>query len=214
MVTKICTRCGLEKDISMFSPRRDRPCGYVARCKQCAIKESREWERQNRTKEELAAQRKEHRLRRPDLLKAAIKKYRDNHPEYRKAQAESIREWVKNNPEKMALARKNWLAKNEGIQRYYTQNYRAKKRKNGGEISQGLETILFSEQGGRCPYCEADLHVTGYDLDHYIPVDLGGPNLDWNIQLTCSTCNKRKSNKHPLAFIGFEVLDEDLGPYI
>jgi len=102
------------------------------------------------------------------------------------------------------------LTKHEEAQRYYTQNYRAKKRSNGGQLSRGLENVLMLEQGCRCPYCYSDLKLSGYDLDHYIPVDLGGPNEDWNIQLACPPCNKKKSNKHPLEFIGLEVQDAHL----
>jgi hypothetical protein len=35
---KICTKCKILKSLSEFSPRNDRPCGYLSNCKVCASK--------------------------------------------------------------------------------------------------------------------------------------------------------------------------------
>ncbi len=35
MKTKICTKCGLEKDVSMYCKRSDRPLGVRSSCKSC-----------------------------------------------------------------------------------------------------------------------------------------------------------------------------------
>ena len=32
---KKCTICGIEKPLSEYTPRKDRPCGYDGRCKEC-----------------------------------------------------------------------------------------------------------------------------------------------------------------------------------
>ena len=32
---KKCTICGIEKPLSEYTPRKDRPCGYYSRCKEC-----------------------------------------------------------------------------------------------------------------------------------------------------------------------------------
>lgn len=209
---KKCTCCGEEKDLSMFSPRKNRPSGYASRCKKCSSKDSRKCVLANFTNEELAAKRREHRQARPDLAKAAYQRYRDGHPEYCKKSAESIRRWCRENPERFAESKRNWQTENSDLNRLKTANYRAKRRQNGGRLSRGIDKLLMSEQGARCPYCPADLRESGYNLDHYIPVNLGGPNEDWNIQLTCPTCNQKKSDKHPLAFIGLEIPNESMGP--
>lgn len=75
-------------------------------------------------------------------------------------------------------------------------------RKIEGQIlSEGLIELLFGEQGGKCPYCFSDLTESGFHLDHFVPIALGGKNEDENMQLACPTCNRRKGAKHPAEFL-------------
>lgn len=39
---KICSACGVEKPLSEYSPRNDRPCGVQAKCKECKKLEARQ----------------------------------------------------------------------------------------------------------------------------------------------------------------------------
>lgn len=78
---------------------------------------------------------------------------------------------------------------------------RARKRGNIGKLSRGLIDLLFSEQGGKCPYCNDALDKKTSHLDHFMPLALGGKNTDENMQLTCPTCNLRKAAKHPALFL-------------
>lgn len=211
MEKKTCTRCGEERALSAFQKRKDRPCGYTSRCKKCLSKVAREWALANCTKEELSAKRQEYRLQRPDLDKAACRRYRERHPEHCKKAADRIKRWSFENPERFIEAKRRWQAENPERIRLKTANYRAKKRQNGGQLTYGIEKLLMLEQGFKCPYCLGDLGLSGYNLDHYIPVNRGGPNEDWNIQLTCPPCNQKKSDKHPLAFIGLEIPNESMG---
>lgn len=105
------------------------------------------------------------------------------------------------NAERKRAAVKAWRLANPEKARIGGHNKRAKKRANGGKMSPGLVDRLFSEQGGLCVYCFSDLSETGYHLDHYMPIVLGGRNNDPNAQLTCPTCNCRKNAKHPLDFL-------------
>jgi hypothetical protein len=41
-VTKICSRCKVEKDVSEFSPRRDHADGFASACKPCVNARSRQ----------------------------------------------------------------------------------------------------------------------------------------------------------------------------
>lgn len=45
------------------------------------------------------------------------------------------------------------------------------------------------------------MKMTGFHIDHFVPLALGGKNEDWNILLTCPTCNGRKHAKHPAQFL-------------
>jgi 5-methylcytosine-specific restriction endonuclease McrA len=47
-VKKVCNKCKIEKDISEFSPRKDRPCGFDGRCRSCQAKRSLDYYKRNR----------------------------------------------------------------------------------------------------------------------------------------------------------------------
>lgn len=87
-----------------------------------------------------------------------------------------------------------------GKARVNCQNRRARKRENGGKLSADLKDRLFKLQRGKCACCGKPLGDR-YHLDHIIPIALGGPNEDWNIQLLKASCNARKGCKDPIEFM-------------
>lgn len=80
-------------------------------------------------------------------------------------------------------------------------NRRARKRGNGGRHTGEQIVAMGNRQGWKCgnPLCQADIRV-GYDADHIQPLDLDGSDDITNIWLTCIPCNRKKSNKHPIAW--------------
>lgn len=63
-----------------------------------------------------------------------------------------------------------------------------------------VKKAVFHRDKGRCVYCNTDLTniyntLTNSNYDHMVPLDLMGVNDPCNIQLTCESCNKSKSNK-------------------
>ena len=135
-------------------------------------------------------------------------KWRKNNLEKHRA---AVTKWAALNPEKRkASSKKRQLAHPERskeykkthpeIYRIAEHNRRAKKRENGGILSKGLSKKLFILQRGRCPCCGKQLE-NNYQLDHKMPIALGGANEDWNMQLLRSICNKQKNAKHPIDFM-------------
>ena len=65
---------------------------------------------------------------------------------------------------------------------------------------------IFKQQRGKCAYfgkrsdCLGKITKRTMHRDHIVPVIDGGSNWPSNIQLTCKTCNLRKSAKDPIAF--------------
>lgn len=92
------------------------------------------------------------------------------------------RNWKDNNPEKVKVLK---------------ENYRARKKANGGKLSTDIIQTLLSKQNSKCTCCGADLMQTGYHLDHIMPLALGGANDDSNVQLLTPKCNLSKGAKHP-----------------
>ena len=58
---------------------------------------------------------------------------------------------------------------------------------------------LLEKQDGMCPYCGDDIRGS-FHMDHIMPLSRGGVSTLSNLQLTCGSCNHRKSDKHPDTF--------------
>ena len=154
---------------------------------------------------------KAYRERNPEILLARAKKWQAENPERFKAYR---KKWQKENPHKTAYSAKSYFANAEKIKkqvkawqaanpekcRITAQNKRARKRENGGKLSQGLAGRLFKLQRGKCACCGLPLG-SNYHLDHIMPLALGGPNTDDNIQLLRQRCNNQKHSKHPVDFM-------------
>ena len=93
-----------------------------------------------------------------------------------------------------------WRVANPLAVRINLQNRSARMRANGGSLSRGLAGKLFKLQRGKCACCGMPLG-NKYHLDHVMPIALGGPNIDSNIQLLRQRCNSQKGAKHPFEFM-------------
>lgn len=148
-----------------------------------------------------------------DVLNANTMKWREENREkfdayqsgYRaenaKAEAERARKWRVANKEYAALYHKKYAEENRDKRAICQQNRRAKKLSNGGQLSRDLADRLMVAQRGKCACCRTDLKDSGFHLDHIMPLALGGPHEDQNIQLLCPTCNLSKHAKHPVEFM-------------
>jgi hypothetical protein len=58
-----------------------------------------------------------------------------------------------------------------------------------------LRQMLAARQANTCTWCGRSLPpgLTGTHIDHVIPVSLGGPDEDWNLQLLHWWCNEAKA---------------------
>jgi hypothetical protein len=108
--------------------------------------------------------------------------------------------WRKINQDRNKEAVSKYLAENSGKRRVYEQCRRARKRKAGGVLSLDIGDRLYALQKGKCACCRLPLG-DDYHLDHIMPLALGGPNTDDNIQLLRAKCNQQKSAKHPIEFM-------------
>lgn len=59
-------------------------------------------------------------------------------------------------------------------------------------VSEGTRQRLFLRDGGRCRYCNAPLSQFDFEVDHVVPVAMGGSNRISNLVCACSSCNQRK----------------------
>lgn len=182
----------------MLQNRICRKCGIAFashRCESCHRASSAAYRANNHDKviaagrAHCAANRESERLRVAAYVAANREKVRLSKASYSARNSEA------------AVARvKEWRKKNPLAQRIQGHNRRAKQRENGGSLTKGLSVKLFQLQRGKCACCGMSLG-DDYQLDHIMPIALGGANEDWNIQLLRKTCNRQKSAKHPVVFM-------------
>lgn len=79
--------------------------------------------------------------------------------------------------------------------KYLTQKGTLKRK----HIPQWVKNAVFHRDKGRCVFCNTDLtglinNLNKSNYDHIIPLDKFGVNDPCNIQLTCQSCNLKKTN--------------------
>ena len=125
---------------------------------------------------------REWRLKNKEKYEASQESYRRKNADIR---AKKSVEWRKRNPE---------------IQRMQGSVKRVRKLNNGGKLSKDIVKKLFKLQKNKCACCGKSLK-NGYQLDHIMPLALGGSNCDNNIQLLTPFCNNSKHAKHPIDYM-------------
>lgn len=151
--------------------------------KAAARKRAKEWHWKNRARANAAS--KKWYAENKEVAKARTLKWRAENKE--RARLNDARKRANKSPE--------YLSK----RRVDEQNRRARLKSSGGVLSKNLPQILYEKQKGKCVYCHISLK-DGFDMDHIMPIFLGGKNVDENIQLLCGTCNRSKHSKHPVDY--------------
>ncbi|MBZ9659817.1 HNH endonuclease [Mesorhizobium sp. ESP-6-4] len=179
------------------------PCKYghiaprytTAGCVECAIARATE-----RYWSDTQAKKEYDRIRYATNPKARIGRdtWKINNPE--KAKECSIR-WRENNPEKHKDSQRKWALNNPETVQSNVRARRARKRNaEGHHTKEDIERLLI-RQNFKCAECGTDIRKrASRQVDHIMPLKLGGTNWPHNLQLLCSTCNKVKAAKHPLDF--------------
>jgi hypothetical protein len=60
-----------------------------------------------------------------------------------------------------------------------------------------LRRRISDQAGHRCGYCRSSEEIIGasLEIDHIVPLALGGPTEEENLWLACSQCNEHKSDR-------------------
>lgn len=213
---KFCTKCQTETERKKSGA-----------CKPCARAYSADYRVKNPEKIKKASSK--YYAENTEKILLAGKKNRDENPEREKIRGakrylnnsasikEKVREWAQANPEKVKARAVAWNLKNpekvkayakktrdkntsKDARRIYEQNRRARKKGNGGELSKNIAEKLFLSQKGLCACCAKPLGKR-FDVDHIVPLILGGANSDENMQLLTPVCNRQKGALHPIDFM-------------
>ena len=166
---------------------------YYAKAKTKILAASNKWRRDN--PEKAKAIRIAEYLRNRDKHLTAQATWRKANPERIKITNSA---WRAANPEKRRAAITAWHKANPHARSIHENNRRG--RSVGGKISSDIRERLYTLQKGKCACCKLPLGEA-YQLDHILPLALGGANIDSNIQLLRSLCNMQKHKKHPVDFM-------------
>lgn len=171
----------------------------------------RRWRRKNPGK--LAKWDRKWKKENPDKAKAIhsrcraknAEKYRENRIQKYMEDREKFREKSKKyyhaNREAMLQSNKEWRAKNPEKVRAVKLNRRARLSAAGqyrsGVLSAECIAEVKNRQNGRCAACKAKAKL---EMDHIMPLALGGGGDKTNFQGLCRSCNLSKHAKHPIDF--------------
>lgn len=112
-----------------------------------------------------------------------------------------IKEWRLKNKERLSAVCRKWRENNPEkcrLHRIRATHVRRMRKNVGGDRYKNSDVArLFAAQKARCAECRTSIKKR-YDIDHIMPLALGGDNSPRNIQLLCSPCNRRKYARHPI----------------
>jgi 5-methylcytosine-specific restriction endonuclease McrA len=205
---KVCSKCKLPKDRSMFYKDKNNWDGLRSQCKECSKsykKEHKELYKEKISeyrksyyelnKFRVATQQKEYRLVNREKIASYQKEYLAQNKERLSAY---IGNYYIINKEKMKESMREWRRNNHAVVQGLHQKRRALKR--GAEICDLTRKeweIIKASFGYKCAYC--GIKTNKLTQDHITPLSKGGNHTAQNIVPVCHSCNAKKGARGPLA---------------
>ena len=107
----------------------------------------------------------------------------------------------------MIKCREEWNKKNKGYstewarrnrlksRSYYHNRQKLQRETSDGTVTGKALSRIMESQNNLCNFCSADLNEVQYHIDHMIPLSKSGKHTIGNIQFLCQTCNLSKADK-------------------
>ena len=86
----------------------------------------------------------------------------------------------------------NWLYNAQNQRRINSKSSPGVRRRFSKKEREYIIGTRYYEQGGMCAMCKRSIPKDLFEIDHIIPIAKGGGSEFSNLQLLCSTCNRRK----------------------
>lgn len=118
--------------------------------------------------------------------------YRLAHPEIYAKQARIFRLTY---PEKVARCLRAWQLANPDRKADIEAHRRA--RKLAAFIEPVSRLQVYARDGGRCHVCGKKVDPKHWQIDHLVPLSLGGEHSYRNVAVACPKCNQRRYNTGP-----------------
>ncbi len=94
----------------------------------------------------------------------------------------------------------DWLTDDELRPYAAALNARAKAVGARGQLTVAELRGIILDSGGRCAWCGKSIVGQEFEVDHIIPLAMGGAHIPDNLAACCPNCNRSKSDKHPATF--------------
>jgi 5-methylcytosine-specific restriction endonuclease McrA len=198
-LSKICTKCKIEKPVSEFYKDKSRRDGLTYQCKRCYDKRKRIYYENNKIKvaeqtriyhaENKQRINERHRISYTENKQEKCERSRKYNEEHKDDVAERSRKWQKNNPEKVKLISRK-------------ANHKRRALKRNATIEEFSPIEVLERDNYICQICgiktrpdfKNQFHPKYPNLDHVVPLSLGGEHSRKNTQCLCRQCNIEKSN--------------------
>jgi 5-methylcytosine-specific restriction endonuclease McrA len=180
-----CPKCGEWKHWTEYHRNRSRETGYQDICKPCfnvanaasRAKRADYWrehyaERMRATYAEHGAE------RRAKTAEWYVKHGKDWH-----------REWTDRNREQERERTKKWRAAHPYAMQVSGNNSRARRDHVEGIVTESEWLAILARHDHKCASCGKQSKL---EIDHIVPMKLGGTNTSGNVQPLCHACNTRK----------------------
>lgn len=211
---KQCCRCKETKSTLEFRKRSKTLDGFEYYCKACSkLADDKNAERQRAADRKHYYANREKRLAKnkrwicakqgkelPEywverLPKPKMSRSPEEAREYEKAR---LREYKINNKEALKEKYSLYCQTEQGKEnnRLKSRRYRTLKAGLESSLSKKEIDLIILIQNGECACCGNEFNSDfGYEIDHVIPVSLGGNLCFDNVQLLCRSCNARKKDQ-------------------
>jgi 5-methylcytosine-specific restriction endonuclease McrA len=187
---KKCSTCGIEKEESEFHHDKHTSDGLTYQCKQCRKKAACAWKMRN--VEHIKEVTKKYRNSHKEELKQKCKKYyQDNHEKEKERKLKDYRQ----NKNLWNDRRRKYDSSSHGKNnnRKWSSFGRAKKLSSLTEIVDPEK--VFSRDKGICHICGCPVQEENWEMDHVIPLSVGGNHTYENVAVSHRSCNRKKGNK-------------------
>jgi len=195
--SKKCTKCGDVKLYSEFYRQKKTKDGYRTMCKECTKVASRYYYKNNR--EWALAYAKEYNHNHKEQTLRTKRQYEQRHHEKRII---SRKKYYKDHKEYFSKWHKQYgqTVKGRFSSQKASQKRRAIKANAECEIFEPVE--ILERDNYICQYCgrktrpdfKNPFHALYPNVDHIVPLSLGGPHTKQNTQCLCRQCNVKKRN--------------------
>ncbi len=175
LMTKVCTRCHIEKDISEFYRNKRNKSGRSPCCKICYRVYAKRYQ--------------------------AKDKYKESQKKYRSSEkgSEARRKWNRSEKQKEyhRIYDRKWRQTDKGRANIAKEAARRRELKRTPNRLTGTQWKEIKEfYNNQCVYCGKGNCVL--EIDHYVPLSKGGTHIKDNVVPACHSCNSGKCDRHPL----------------